>query len=40
MAQQRLRVLIDLSMAARGYCGMAQDVRLLYKALALPRSWT
>ncbi len=34
MAQQKLRVLIDLSTAARGYCGIAQDVRLLYKALS------
>ncbi|MEX0977535.1 MAG: glycosyltransferase family 1 protein, partial [Pirellulales bacterium] len=28
------RVLLDLSRAARGYCGVAQDVRLLYKTLA------
>jgi glycosyltransferase involved in cell wall biosynthesis len=34
MANQKLRVLLDLSMAARGYCGIAQDVRLLYKVLA------
>jgi glycosyltransferase involved in cell wall biosynthesis len=34
MAQQKLRVLLDLSMAVRGYCGIAQDVRLLYKILA------
>ena len=34
MAKRATRVLIDLSVAARGYCGMAQDVRLLYKALA------
>lgn len=31
---RRLRVLLDLSMARRGYCGIAQDVRLLYKTLA------
>src|SRR5262249_5332188 len=30
----KLRVLMDLSMASRGYCGIAQDVRLLYKTLA------
>jgi len=30
-----IRVLLDLSMASRGYCGIAQDVRLLYKTLAL-----
>ncbi len=35
MAQPRLRVLVDLSMACRGYCGIAQDVRLLYKTLSL-----
>jgi glycosyltransferase involved in cell wall biosynthesis len=35
MAQPKLRVLVDLSMALRGYCGIAQDVRLLYKMLAL-----
>jgi glycosyltransferase involved in cell wall biosynthesis len=35
MARQKLRVLLDLSMASRGYCGISQDVRLLYKALAL-----
>lgn len=34
MTPRKLRVLIDLSMAARGYCGIAQDVRLLYKTLA------
>jgi hypothetical protein len=34
MAQRKLRVLLDLSMAARGHCGIAQDVRLLYRALA------
>ncbi len=34
MTKPKLRVLVDLSMAARGYCGIAQDVRLLYKALA------
>jgi glycosyltransferase involved in cell wall biosynthesis len=34
MAHPKLRVLLDLSMAARGYCGIAQDVRLLYKTLA------
>jgi glycosyltransferase involved in cell wall biosynthesis len=33
-ANKKLRVLIDLSFAAFGYCGIAQDVRLLYKALA------
>jgi glycosyltransferase involved in cell wall biosynthesis len=30
-----IRVLLDLSMASRGYCGIAQDVRLLYKTLSL-----
>lgn len=35
MAQQQLRVLLDISRAAGGYCGMVQDVRLLYKSLAL-----
>jgi glycosyltransferase involved in cell wall biosynthesis len=34
MAQPKLRVLLDLSMAGRGFCGIAQDVRLLYKTLA------
>jgi glycosyltransferase involved in cell wall biosynthesis len=34
MPQPKLRVLLDLSMAARGFCGIAQDVRLLYKTLA------
>ncbi len=34
MIDKRIRVLVDLSIAARGYCGIAQDVRLLYKALA------
>jgi glycosyltransferase involved in cell wall biosynthesis len=34
MTRGKIRVLIDLSMAARGYCGIAQDVRLLYKTLA------
>ena len=34
MAKRATRVLIDLSVAAHGYCGMATDVRLLYKALA------
>lgn len=34
MAHRKLRVLLDLSVALRGYCGIAQDVRLLYKALA------
>ena len=29
-----IRVLLDLSMAGRGYCGIAQDVRLLYKTLS------
>jgi glycosyltransferase involved in cell wall biosynthesis len=33
MADRKLRVLIDISMATRGYCGIAQDVRLLYKTL-------
>jgi glycosyltransferase involved in cell wall biosynthesis len=31
---RKLRVLLDLSMACRGYCGIAQDVRLLYKTLS------
>jgi glycosyltransferase involved in cell wall biosynthesis len=35
MIRRKLRVLLDLSMASRGYCGIAQDVRLLYKTLAL-----
>lgn len=34
MMPRKLRVLIDMSMACRGYCGIAQDVRLLYKTLA------
>jgi glycosyltransferase involved in cell wall biosynthesis len=34
MASPKLRVLLDLSMACRGYCGIAQDVRLLYKTLS------
>jgi hypothetical protein len=34
MARPKPRVLLDLSMACRGYCGIAQDVRLLYKTLA------
>jgi glycosyltransferase involved in cell wall biosynthesis len=34
MARRKLRVLIDLSLAARGYRGTSQDVRLLYKSLA------
>src|SRR5262249_26723073 len=34
MPQPKLRVLLDLSMAARGFCGIAPDVRLLYKTLA------
>jgi hypothetical protein len=34
MPKSKLRVLLDLSMAASGYCGIAQDTRLLYKALA------
>lgn len=29
-----IRVLVDLSMTGRGYCGIAQDVRLLYKTLS------
>ncbi|HEX3726767.1 MAG TPA: glycosyltransferase family 1 protein, partial [Pirellulales bacterium] len=33
-ARQKPRILFDLSFAARGYCGIAQDVRLLYRALA------
>src|SRR5262245_6429565 len=32
---KKIRVLVDLSMAARGYCGISQDVRLLYKTLSL-----
>jgi glycosyltransferase involved in cell wall biosynthesis len=32
--RSKLRVLLDLSMARRGYCGIAQDVRLLYKTLS------
>lgn len=35
MRSQKLRVLLDLSMGLRGYCGIAQDVRLLYKTLAM-----
>ncbi len=35
MSHSKIRVLLDLSMASRGYCGIAQDVRLLYKTLAL-----
>jgi glycosyltransferase involved in cell wall biosynthesis len=31
---RKIRVLVDLSVALRGYCGIAQDVRLLYKGLA------
>ncbi len=34
MMRRKIRVLLDLSMAAHGYCGIAQDVRLLYKTLA------
>lgn len=34
MRHEKLRVMVDLSFAAFGYCGIAQDVRLLYKALA------
>jgi len=34
MMPRKLRVLLDMSMACRGYCGIAQDVRLLYKTLA------
>ena len=34
MARPKLRVLLDLSMAARGHNGIAQDVRLLYKVFA------
>lgn len=32
--KKKLRVLVDLSFAAFGYCGIAQDVRLMYKALS------
>jgi glycosyltransferase involved in cell wall biosynthesis len=34
MKARKLRVLLDLSMGLLGYCGIAQDVRLLYKTLA------
>jgi glycosyltransferase involved in cell wall biosynthesis len=34
MRPQKLRVLLDMSMALHGYCGISQDVRLLYKTLA------
>ncbi len=34
MKARKLRVLMDLSMGLLGYCGIAQDVRLLYKTLA------
>jgi len=33
--KQKLRVLLDLSMGLHGYSGIPQDVRLLYKTLAL-----
>lgn len=34
MMPRKIRILLDMSMACRGYCGIAQDVRLLYKTLA------
>ena len=34
MKQQKLRVLLDLSLALRGYSGIPQDTRLLFKTLA------
>lgn len=35
MTQQKIRVLVDLSLALRGYSGIPQDTRLLFKTLAL-----
>ena len=35
MTQQRIRVLVDLSLALRGYSGIPQDTRLLFKTLAM-----
>lgn len=34
MKKQKFKVLLDLSLALNGYCGIAQDVRLLFKTLA------
>lgn len=34
MMPRKISVLLDMSMACRGYCGIAQDVRLLYKTLS------
>ncbi len=35
MTQRKIRVLLDLSMALRGYSGIPQDTRLLFKTLSL-----
>jgi glycosyltransferase involved in cell wall biosynthesis len=35
MTQQKIRVLVDLSLALRGYSGIPQDTRLLFKTLAM-----
>ncbi len=34
MKERKLRVLMDLSLALRGYSGIPQDTRLLFKTLA------
>ncbi len=34
MTQRKIRVLLDLNLALRGYSGIPQDTRLLYKTLA------